>query len=648
MASLLFAPWVLCFPGLSAAAAESRSQPALQHWAFQAPVLPAPPKVRNQRWVRNPIDAFVLQRLEQERITPSPEADRRTLLRRVHLDLIGLPPSPADVAAFVADPDPKAYERRVDQLLASPHFGERWGRHWLDLARYADTSGYQIDRPRPSAYLYRDWVLWACNQDLPYDQFTLQQLAGDLLPGAGTNELAASGFHRMTLSNHEEGVDPEEFRCKAKVDRVSTTGGVWLGLTVGCAECHNHKYDPITQREFYQLYAFFNNADEVEGPAMTLLESTNVPAAHVHVRGDFLRHGEQVRPGTPAVFPPLRARGAHADRLDLARWIVASENPLASRVAVNQVWLHLFGRGLVNTPEDFGTRGEPPSHPELLDWLACVFAAAPATRSASCPPGRAASAGPAPGEVPALGWSRKGLIRLILLSATYRQSSCARPELNGRDPMNVWLARQNRVRVESEILRDLSLSAGGLLNPAIGGPSFHPFLPDDLKRMGSAGAFTWVDSIGPELHRRGLYIFAQRTVPYPTSMTFDQADPTQSCARRDRSNTPLQALTLLNNEVFLECSQGLAARLQQLPEGSARARIGHGFELCVARPPSPAELSRLERLLEQGIAAACRPPRASPAGVAESANGESDSARAAGWVALSQVLLNLDEFMTRE
>ena len=680
------------------------------HWSFVAPARPALPAVKNRRWVRNAIDAFVLARLEEKGITPSPEADRRALLRRLSLDLLGLPPTPQELREFLADPSPNAYEKRVDALLASPHFGERWARHWLDVARYADTSGYQIDRPRPYAYLYRDWVIDAINRDLPFDQFTVEQLAGDLLPGATLEQKTAAGFHRLTLMNHEDGVDAEEFRCKAKVDRVGNTATVWLGLTVGCAECHDHKYDPISQREFYQLYAFFNNAEEVDVPdprasdpasyerekkawdaetlrlkealsqltkakdaraadvrkqladhrraepksvearALSFLESTNAARACIHLRGDFLRKGQEVTPGTPAVLPPLKPRdrpGRAArlspasrasptpDRLDLAEWIVAPENPLTARVAVNHLWQHLFGRGLVSTPEDFGTRGERPSHPELLDWLAVAFmTAAPPARDLNAPLG--------------LSWSRKALIKLMVTSASYRQSSHVRRELQERDPQNVLLARQSRYRLESEIVRDLCLAAGGLLNDDLGGPSFHPYMPEDVKKLGTAGAFSWTDTEGPEKYRRGLYIFAQRTVPYPTSMTFDQADATQACPRRERSNTPLQALTLLNHGLFVECAQGLARRMRELPAKQPRERIAYGFEVCLARPPTTQELSRLERLYDEQLRLAQRSP-----GDCAKLAGDSDLAKkapaeTASLVALSQVLLNLDEFIMRE
>jgi len=697
-----------------------------KHWSFVAPVHPAIPSVKNKRWVRNPIDAFVLARLETENIAPSPEADRRTLIRRLCLDLTGLAPTLEQVREFLDDKSATAYERLVDSLLASPHFGERWARHWLDLARYADSSGYQIDRPRPFAWLYRDWVIDAVNDDMPFDQFTIEQLAGDLLPNTTLAQKTAAGFHRLTLMNHEDGVDAEEFRCKAKVDRVATTGTVWLGLTVGCAECHNHKYDPISQREFYQLYAFFNNSQEVEVPAPqaddparfererkaweaeqvrlkdllaqltkakdsraadvkrqlarhrraeprtadakaeSFFERTAPARANIHVRGDFLRKGEEVATGTPAILPALKPRGTDADRLDLARWLVAAENPLTARVAVNHVWQHLFGRGLVNTPQDFGARGEPPSHPDLLDWLAAAFSSPCGSRrdealiDAEFSPSLLTSA------ATNLGWSRKALIKLIVTCAAYRQSSHYRPELAARDPQNILFARQNRFRVESEIVRDLSLTAGGLLNDEIGGPSFRPHLPDDVKKLGGAGAFTWTDTEGPEKYRRGLYIFAQRTVPYPTSMTLDQADSVQSCPRRERSNSPLQALTLLNHGIFVECAQGLAKRMSALPASEPRARIQWAFELCLSRKPTPAELDRLEKLYFDQMRLACASPGSAvklpnsgtpisdPAGSSATSTSRvgnrlsNESAQAAALVALSQVLLNLDEFLTRE
>jgi hypothetical protein len=681
-----------------------------RHWSFKPVKRPSIPPVRRQNRTRNPIDNFVFQRLEREKLVPSPEADRTVLIRRLYLDLIGLLPAPAEVEAFVSDERPDACERLVDALLASPHFGERWGRHWLDLARYADSAGYQIDRVRPGAYLYRDWVVDSFNRDQPFDQFTVEQLAGDLLPEPTPEQRLATGFHRMTLSNLEDGVDKVEFDCKAKVDRVATTGTAWLGLTIGCAECHTHKYDPITQREFYQLYAFFNDAEEFdqalpneraraqhaarlkawelekaqltearsryiekdlplkqlqweerargttnqvstilavprekrsavqrkemarfyrgidselqqfaarlkahqrrvpklqEEQVLQLRGLSNPPPTFVHVRGDFLNRGEEVQPGLLRVLNQIPERDSNQrrlDRLDLARWIVAPENPLTARVAVNHIWLHLFGRGLVNTPEDFGTRGEPPSHPELLDWLASEFQAR--------------------------GWSRKQLIRLIVTSATYRQSSHVRRDLLRRDPQNVLLARQNRVRVESEIVRDLYLDASGLLRREIGGPGIYPPIPADVKAAGYGVGGQWIETEAPEKYRRGLYVISRRTVPYPVSMTFDQANPNECVARRESSNTPLQPLALLNNPVFAECSAAFADRLASL-DGDVDEKIETGFRVCLARKPSRAEQRRLEALFH-------------------TERSRARGSEASAWRAVAEVLLNLDEFLTRE
>lgn len=593
------------------------------HWSFRPLAQPRLPRVHNAPWTRNPIDQFVLARLERERIKPSPEAEPATLMRRLHLDLLGLPPTVDQVDAFVSDKRRDAYERLVDVLLASPHFGERWGRHWLDLARYADSAGYQIDRVRPGAYLYRDWVVNSFNRDQPFDQFTIEQLAGDLLPNATMNQKIATGFHRMTLSNFEEGTDKLEFDCKAKVDRVATTGTTWLGLTIGCAECHSHKYDPVSQREFYQLYAFFNDAEEVDVGvpklselAMLLMAKTNAPKTFVHVRGDFLKRGDEVEPGVLRVLNTFRpgavcsnrsnethsSQSAMPNRLDLAHWIASPENPLTARVAVNRIWQHLFGHGIVNTPEDFGTRGDPPSHPELLDWLASEF-----ERN---------------------GWSRKQLIRLIVTSATYRQSSHVRKDLLKRDPQNVLLARQSRFRVESEIVRDLFLSASGLLNTNVGGPSIYPTIPADVKAAGYGVGGEWIETPAPEKYRRGLYVVNRRTVPYPVAMTFDQANPSECTARRECSNTPLQPLALLNNPLFAECAEAFAKRLGAA-SGTTRDKVEFGFRLCFARKPERAELNRLEQLFRE----------------------EQTRARATdeqAWRAVADVLLNLDEFLTRE
>jgi hypothetical protein len=616
---------------------DSDSIAATSHWAFLAPRKPSPPAADDTGWVRNPIDAFVLTRLESEAVAPSPEADRATLVRRLSLDLLGLPPSPAEVAAFAADDRPDAYERLVDRLLASPHYGERWGRHWLDLARYADSNGYDNDEPRPDAWRYRDWVIDAVNADVPFDRFTIEQLAGDLLPDAGWTERLATGFHRNTPTNTEGGVDREEFRVKTVVDRVNTTGAIWLGLTVGCANCHSHKYDPLTQREYFSLFAFFDNADEVEaeGPAgikAQVLATAAAPrATRVHRRGDYRQPGDEVTPAVPAVLHPLapdslstdpNAAGPNAagppTRLDLARWLFDPANPLTARVTVNRLWQHLFGRGLVATVEDFGTQGDPPTHPELLDWLALRMVEG--------------------------GWRQKDMLRLMVTSATYRQSAALRADLNERDPENRLLARQSRFRLEGEIVRDQALAAAGLLNRQVGGPSFYPNLPE-----GVAVGIRWPVSQGPERFRRGMYIFTQRALPYPMLATFDQPDSHVTCTRRDRSTTPLQALTMLNDGLFFECAQALGRDLAALPDMDDRGRIERAYLACLSRPPDAWELERLLSLLNEQRTIHQQAGGATTAIVGAAPLSEDVSpGEAAAWIGVARALLNLDEFVTRE
>ncbi len=704
------------------------------HWAYQAIRRPAVPAVAHPEWVRNPIDVFVLARLEKEKLTPSGEADRVTLIRRLSLDLLGLPPTPSEVDAFLHDARPDAYERLVDRLLASPHYGERWGRHWLDLARYADSDGFEKDTGRPYAWRYRSWVIDALNRDLPFDQFTIEQLAGDLLPHATLDQKIATGFHRNTLTNREGGVDREQFRVEQVVDRVNTTAKVFLGTTLGCAQCHDHKYDPFSQREYYQMFAFFNSDVEVDLPApleseqeayarkkaafdrkaaqlraaladyqknqlpanqqkwedaLKLAELRAQPAnlrsilliepakrttaqqkelsayyakidpkltqlkkaltahqkaaptlskaqtlalgptrpTHVLIRGDFLRPGAAVEPGTPAVLPPLKIDpGAHTprspNRLDLARWLVDPANPLTARVITNWTWEHYFGRGLVATLEDFGTQGEKPSHPELLDYLAS--------------------------ELVRQHWSMKALHRLIVTSATYRQASQERPELAARDPLNILLARQSRQRVEAEVVRDLALACSGLLTRTIGGPSVRPPQPAGISDLTYAGSAHWVESTGPGRYRRGLYTWFQRTSPYPMLLTFDAPDSNVCVVRRERSNTPLQALTLLNDTVFVECAQALGRRIVTEQPGGPADRIRYAFRLCLAREPSRAEVDRLEQLFEELLQTCrARPAEAAKLAGKRPAAGTS-AAETAAWVALARAIMNLDEFVTRE
>jgi hypothetical protein len=897
---------------------------AASHWSLQPITRPLLPVVKKPDWTASPIDAHILARLEDKKIEPSPPAERTALLRRLYLDLIGLPPSPEQVAAFVSDERPDATERLVDRLLASPHFGERWGRHWLDLARYADSDGYEKDRPRPFAWRYRDWVIGAINADMPYDQFTVEQLAGDLLPETTLAQRIASGLHRNTLHNTEGGIDPEEDRVKKTIDRTNTTGVIWLGLTVGCAQCHTHKYDPITQREYYSLYAFFNSLDEsdieaptpeeaallaaerevhsarlaelraelvayeqqqlaaaqekweasvgdappvwhtleltatrsVHGATFTqqldgstlvagrnkrsdiyTLESTvpggkwtalrlevlpdkslpangpgrakngnfvltkiglsaapasgegePVQAKFVHaraghsqdgltpdkaldenpddfwaiapkmgerhvavfeahepfgfdtgskltimldqtynqaaphnigrfrlsvstaplpapleglpesvarsiaaprsertpeqakevaayyrtidaefvkrtkaltdhqaqapklaadkkaqavseltqprltkvlLRGDFLSPGDEVQPGTLAVLPRLSARGSTPDRLDLAHWLVDPANPFPARVAANRVWQRLLGRGLVPTSDDFGKQGEPPSHPELLDWLASEYSGG--------------------------GWSLKRLIRKVTASATYQQSSAPRRDLEVIDPENVLLARQARLRVEAEIIRDLALAASGQLAKRIGGPSVRPPQPAEYAGITYAGSAKWVESTGADRYRRGMYTFFQRTSPYPMLMTFDSPDSNECTARRQTSNTPLQALTLWNDPVFFEAARSLGRRIVREvpaegdPRQTVRPRASRSFELGLARRPSEPELSDLVALFEAQFHLSQQDEAAARQMIGPEPPPDATSIpELAAWIAVGRTILNVDEFITRE
>ncbi len=899
-----------------------RREKAKSHWAFQRierPVVPA----SNSRWIRNDVDQFILSKLRAEEVKPSPEADPRTLIRRLFLDLIGLPPTPQETQAFLDDPSEANYQKTVSDLLGSPHYGERWGRYWLDMARYADSNGYEADRPRPHAWRWRDWVINSLNDSMPFDQFTIEQLAGDLLPNATLEQRVATGFNRNTLVNTEGGVDREEDRVKRTVDRTNTVGKVWLGLTLGCTQCHSHKYDPITQHEYYGMYAFFNSLAEpdipaptpeqlsefeiefarhqarhqqnlhavrdyrsekmsqweqdlseqlnsaieadpdrvdnrfdktwelvnplslsatsgsqffveddlavfVKGPndqedtytivtetslsgitairlevladerlaakgpglagngnfvlsslrvyvepvsdnddrnmgqrirlktaradfsqggrqvtsvigddpadgwaiypdvgvdhyavfelrekinpvgdsepvritiqmdhqthkdhnigkfrlsftthkhpvpdglettafsdllssdintrrgedvirlvkyfgyreteldklidavkshqesfprspkieikAQVVMEMPNPRTTQVHVRGSFLDKGDLVTRTTPSILPELVTGNREPSRLDLARWLVSSENPLTARVIVNRIWQQHFGRGIVVSDDDFGTQGEPPTHPELLDWLAAEFRET--------------------------GWNMKQLHRLIVTSATWRQSSFSRPELKERDPYNSWLARQNRLRVEAEIIRDMALSASGLIFHKIGGRSVYPPQPADLVKLGFQTSLSWPENQDQNRYRRGIYTFFQRTVPYPMLIEFDAADSNAACTRRERSNTPLQALTLWNDPVFVECAQHLGARLlKEVPADGDNAvnviekRIRLAYELCFSRPPSKEELQVVGRLYKEA---------------ADKDGVQTDLVAA---FAVARVLLNLDEFITRE
>lgn len=891
------------------------------HWAYRPLSEVSAPSVKKPDRVVNEIDRFVQAGLETKGIEPSPEADRYTLIKRLSYDLIGLPPSVEEVDEFVKDSEANAYEKVVDRLLASPHFGERWGRHWLDKARYADSDGYEKDRNRPNAWRYRDWVVKAINQDLPFDQFTIQQLAGDLAEPSDEEARLATAFNRQTLTNTEGGTDREQWRVAAVMDRTETLGSVWLGLTVGCARCHTHKYDQITQTEYYELFAYFNNGEEtnanvarseiemakyerakaahgvkvealqkeidalagklkpareawekeyaesltakksaltfheltdavvsgtgkfdsledgsfrgkgahpdkatyfVKGgsslknvtavklevipdktlpksgpgradngnfvlthfellagkaekldpkkhgvkfvdamedfqqgkfPAVNALDSNArtgwavgggvgkpheavfrlakplsfdggyriqikldqqyggrhtlgrfrvtlatgdasgvVPLAlknalaiesskrlveqkgmvaerfykaaspemvglrkrmaglkkaepksplmnvrvisqrtkdprqtHIFRRGEFKQPMDPVGTGTFSTLPEIVEREAgKGDRLDLARWLVDGRNPLVPRVAVNHLWANLFGEGIVRTINDFGVRGDRPTHPQLLNWLAKKYID--------------------------LGWSRKAMIKTMVMSATYRQSSKHRPELADVDPMNEMLYRQNRFRVEAEILRDISLAASGLLSRKVGGPSVFPPIPPSATDVNYNSAFQWKTSPGGDKHRRGMYTFFKRTAPHPNLTTFDCPDSNVTCVQRTRSNTPIGALVTLNNAVYLEAAQAMAAKVLRGDSVSDVERLTRAFRTCVARPPNETELERLEALLKSSrdwYGDAKRSEDAKMAIGGHVAKGVTIAENAA-WVATLRIVLNLDEFITRE
>ena len=648
-----------------------------KHWAFIAPQRHAPPIVNQANWPKNAIDHFILTKLEYANLKPSAEADKITLLRRVHLDLIGLPPTPAEVKTFLADQRPNAYERVVDNLLASPRYGERWGRHWLDAARYADSDGYSHDAPRVM-WQYRDWVIRATNDDLPFDQFVIEQLAGDMLPNATTDQRIATGFHRNTQINSEGGVDREQFRIDSIFDRVATTGEVLFGLTFGCAQCHDHKYDPIKQVEYYRMFAFYNQVDEprreiptateiiaqkahdqkvtaltakinsveqgsdarkkLEGElaqlkkkrprattALVMMQRSSPRMTHRFIQGNFTRPAEEVKPGVPSILHAL-PEAETANRLDFARWVTSRNNPLMARVTINRMWLHYFGKGIVETENDFGTQGSDPSHPALLDWLATEF-----MRSQ---------------------WSRKAMHRLIVTSATYRQSSKHRADLNQADPYNKLLGRQSRLRLDAEIVRDNALAASGLLSIKMGGPGVFPPQPPGCMNLGQHRR-NWTVSTGEDRYRRAVYTYRWRATPHPALKVFDAPDAFASCTRRIRSNTPLQALTLLNDPAFFEIAQGLAERILKEGGKTDETRIATGVRLCLAREPDAQELSILKSFLTRqrklyagmdAVALSAVIHRAHGAQIAD----ETQRSEKAAWVMLARVLLNLDETITRE
>jgi hypothetical protein len=702
------------------------------HWSYAKPVRPSLPIVQDRSWPINPIDYFILARLEREGLRPNSQADKYALIRRVSIDLTGLPPTTEEADRFVNDPRPDAYERAVDRLLASLSFGERWAAVWLDLARYADSQGYAND-PDRTIWRWRDWVIEALNHNMPFDEFTIEQLAGDLLPNTTTSQQIATGFHRNTLTNTEGGTNAEEFRSAAVVDRVNTTMQVWMGTTINCCQCHNHKYDPISQKEFYQLYAIFNQSEDANGgnDAPTInaavvghdtqyreleakLEaskkkfdemtkqvdtkraewektvkvdtqpkeiaailakaadkrdakekdkltahfrslsadwkaldaevrelttrvqkiSTTVPVlkegkgrvTNIHIRGNFQNKGEEVKPGLPSAFP-APSKGEPMNRLTLARWLVSPENPLTARVAVNRLWEEIFGIGIVETSEEFGMQGELPTHPELLDWLAT--------------------------EYMRLGWDTKAMLKLIVTSATYRQSSQIRnaePGMRNEDPNNRLLSHGPRVRLSAEEVRDQALFVSGLLSPKMYGPPVQPPRPNFGLSAAFGSTTDWQTSNGEDKYRRALYIRIRRNAPYPSMTTFDAPERTYCNIRRLRTNTPLQALVTLNDPVYIEAAQALARRIVTQGGESTTQRMAFVFRLCETRPPTEAEVKRLTELFEQAKAQFAKEPAKATALVSKPLGPPPAGMKIeelAAWTVVSNVLLNLDETLAK-
>lgn len=726
-----------------------------EHWAYVKPVRPTLPEVHDKSWPKNPIDRFILARLEKEGLKPSPEADRATLIRRVSLDLTGLPPTQEEVDSFVADQGPNVYEHLVDRLLARKAFGEHWARMWLDLARYADSAGY-ADDPLRTIWAYRDYVIRAFNENKPFDRFTIEQIAGDLLPNPTEEQRVATAFHRNTMTNNEGGTDDEEFRNAAIVDRVNTTMAVWMGTSMACAQCHHHKYDPFSQQEYFRLFAILNNTADADrtdeapvkklytpaqkeqlaraqdesweleqkfehpaadgqarqieweqqfpwellwqhtlgrvsiplGPAEQLsvyafppaqildllrlgppgrndsqqtiltrwyggnvdpdlrseqrrfaqlqreiaaIQPNTVPVmkelegdqrrkTHVELRGNFLALGEEVTEGVPAIFQPLPA-GSPPDRLALARWLVDADNPLTARVTANRYWEQIFGIGIVRTSEDFGSQGELPTHPELLDWLATEFMG---------------------------GWDVKALLRLMVTSAAYRQASRVTPELLEHDPDNLLLARGPRFRMTAEEVRDQALFVSGLLSSKMYGPPVRPPQPSSGLTAAFGSSLDWKTSEGEDRYRRALYVEWRRTNPYPSLATFDAPNREVCALRRPRSNTPLQALVTLNDPVYIEAAQSLGCRMASHP-GSLADKAAFGFRACLAREPRDKELKRVLGFYETAKAKYETQPDKAKLLAAGPGKPQTDCEAPvlAAWTAVGNVLLNLDETLMR-
>ena len=658
------------------------------HWAYQSPGRSELPRLDKRKQVVNAVDHFILDRLAKLDMSSSPLAKPEKQARRVFLDLIGRPPHPGEVDDFLANPSRREYERMVDRLMANPQYGEKWARRWLDLARYADSNGFQADQLRDS-WAYRDWVIDAFNSGMPFDQFAIEQLAGDLLPGATMSQKIATGFHRTPACNVEAGVHPESNRVNQVIDRVNTTGTVFLGTTFECAQCHDHKYDPFSMTDYYRLFAFFNNTplevkqqgngvtwnfygptinlpmapgrearrDELQEkinelkaakgagealkreisklskekeaikPASTLVmkEMSEPRDTKIMLRGNYLTLGDSVTVGTPTVMHSYDKK-LPPNRLGFAKWLVAPANPLMSRVTVNRWWAAFMGRGIVATLEDFGAQGEAPTHRGLLDWLAVEFVES--------------------------GWSMKHIHKLIVSSRTYRQSSRVTGKHLEQDPANRYFARASRVRMSAEMVRDSALVASGLLSHRMHGPPIYPPQPSGIWRHVGRNAPQFIPAKDENRFRRGVYVVWRRGAPYASFVNFDAPDRGACVVARPRTNTPLQALTLLNDEAYVEMAMAFAGRiLGETGLANDEERINFAFRLVLTREADPVEVNYLTQLLiKRGEELAAEPNAARqlvssvkgwtmPAGIV--------AGDLAKWFTVANVLLNLDEAITK-
>ncbi|WP_202921493.1 PSD1 and planctomycete cytochrome C domain-containing protein [Anatilimnocola aggregata] len=608
----------------------------LDHWAFQSPKHEPLPTVKSAALTENAIDSFVLARLEDSQLSLSAPAQREVLLRRAAIDLIGLPPSPEEVQAFAADSSPDAYERKLDQYLASPAYGERWGRHWLDLARYADSGGFHDDLDRPHAWRYRDYVIRSLNADKSYAEFIREQLAGDELAPANPQALAATAFCRNGPTNDDNmgnnAFDREKYRLDLLDDVISTTSAVYLGLTVGCARCHDHKFDPIPQTDYYQLLAVFNNITRKDVPfgesgepelagkwtkgqagIMAITDVGRQPReTFVLYRGDLNNKGPKVEANVPrlfqsaANFKPAALEKSSGQRLALANWIAAEENPLSWRVMANRLWQHHFSRGIVSTPSNFGLTGAPPSHPELLDWLAT--------------------------ELSARG-SWKKLHRLMMTSATYRQSSQGSKSAESVDPENLLLWRMNKRRLEAEAIRDSVLQVAGTLNHRVGGPGVKPRIPTELLEASQRNKWPVVKTEGPEHWRRSVYIYVKRQMAFPLLELFDIPSTAHTCDCRQDSTIPTQALVLMNDQFTADQAARFAKRVQVEVGPDARESARRALWLALGREPTPSRCSEAEEFLR------------AQAEFHQSAKKPADESATLALVDLCHVLLNSNEFL---